>query len=419
MEEEKIFQVSEFNEFINIYLGKVGDVVIEGEIVECKISQNKWLFVTIKDDASSVEVFGVIFQISGYSVLEPGMLVRVYGSPRLYPKTGKFSVYAKQIVPAGEGALKLAFEKLKEMLEKEGLFDEQRKRIIPEFPERIGLITAKDSKAYGDFIKLLSDRMGGLEIFFYPVNVQGKDSAKSIVGAFNYFNNKHIGLNAIAIIRGGGSLEDLQSFNDEDVARAIFSSKIPVICGVGHEDDQTIADLVSDRRASTPSNAAELLVKNKVDVLSEIQHNNQIIYNKLISLLSNDNNKIRKCVHCLENAINHQTSIIRSAISKFIKNFALFKQEITGLGQNLRVAKRRVLNGSNFWLKQQQLRIENVVRLLNSFDIQKVLKRGFSMTFDDKGRVLKTIKYLGKGSHITTNLFDGKIGSQVLNVNKR
>lgn len=419
MKEEKIFQVSEFNEFINIYLGKVGDVVIEGEIVECKISQNKWLFVTIKDDASSVEVFGVIFQISGYSVLEPGMLVRVYGSPHLYPKTGKFSVYAKQIVPAGEGALKLAFEKLKEMLKKEGLFDEQRKRIIPEFPERIGLITAKDSKAYGDFIKLLGDRMGGLEIFFYPVNVQGKDSAKSIVRAFKYFNSKQSELDSIVLVRGGGSLEDLQSFNDEEVARAIFSSKVPVVCGVGHEDDLTIADLVSDRRASTPSNAAELLVRNRSDVLFEIKHNNQTIYNELISLLSNDNNKIRKCVHSLENAINYQTSIIRSAISKFIKNFALFKQEITGLGQNLRIAKGRVLSGSNFWLKQQQLRIENLVRLLNSFDIQKVLKRGFSMTFDDKGRVLKTIKYLSKGSRITTNLFDGKIGSQVLNVNKR
>lgn len=419
MKEEKIFQVSEFNEFINIYLGKVGDVVIEGEITECKINQNKWLFITIKDDTSSVEVFGVTLQISGYNVLEPGMLVHVYGSPSLYPKTGKFSVHAKQIVPAGEGTLKLAFEKLKEMLEKEGLFDEQRKRIIPEFPERIGLITAKDSKAYGDFIKLLGNRMGGLKIFFYPVNVQGKDSASSIVGAFNYFNNKHLDLNAIVIIRGGGSLEDLQSFNDETVARAIFSSKIPVICGVGHEDDLTISDLVSDRRASTPSNVAELLVRNRSEVLFEIKHNNQTIYDKLISLLNDDNNKIRKCVHSLENAINYQTSIIRSTISTFIKNFSLFKHEIIDLEQNLHVVKERILNGSNFWLKQQQLRIENMFRLLNSFDVQKVLKRGFSITFDNNGRVLKTIKYLNKDSHITTNLFDGKISSQVLNVNKK
>lgn len=419
MKEEKIFQVSEFNEFINIYLGKVGEVVIEGEITECKINQNKWLFITIKDKTSSVEVFGVTFQISGYRVLEPGMLVHVYGSPSLYLKAGKFSVHAKQIVPAGEGALKLAFEKLKEMLKKEGLFDEQRKRIIPEFPERIGLITAKDSKAYGDFIKLLGNRMGGLKIFFYPVNVQGKNSARSIVGAFNYFNNKHLDLNAIVIIRGGGSLEDLQSFNDEKVARAIFSSKIPVICGVGHEDDLTISDLVSDRRASTPSNAAELLVRNRSDVLFKIKHNNQTIYDKLISLLNDDNNTIRKCVHSLENAINYQTSIIRSAISTFIKNFSLFKHEIIDLEQNLHVVKERILNGSNFWLKQQQLRIENMFRLLNSFDVQKVLKRGFSITFDNNGRVLKTIKYLNKDSHITTNLFDGKISSQVLNVNKK
>ena len=419
MKEEKIFQVSEFNEYINIYLGKVGDVVIEGEIVECRINQGKWLFVTIKDDISSVKVFAVTFKISGYSVLEPGMLVHVYGTPNLYSKTGEFSVYAKQIVPAGEGALRLAFEKLKEKLKNEGLFDELRKRQITEFPERIGLITAKDSKAYGDFIKLLGDRMGGLKIFFYPVSVQGKNSTKSIIKAFNYFNRKQSNLDAIAIIRGGGSLEDLQSFNDENVARAIFSSKVPVICGVGHEDDQTIADLVSDRRASTPSNAAELLVKNKVDVISEIHHNNQIIYNKLISLLNNDYNIIRRCVHSLENAINHQTSIIRSTISKFIKNFALFKQEITSFGQNIRIVKGRILRGSDFWLKQQQLRIENLVRLLNSFDVQKILKRGFSITFDDKSKVLRTIKSLNKGSLITTNLFDGKIGSRVLNVYKK
>ena len=137
MKEEKIFQVSEFNEFISIYLGKVGEIVVEGEITKCEVNNGKWLFVIIKDKESSVEVFGVTFQISGYSVLEPGMLVHVYGIPNLYPKTGKFSIRANQIVPAGEGALKLAFEKLKNKLDKEGLFDEQRKRTIPEFPEQI------------------------------------------------------------------------------------------------------------------------------------------------------------------------------------------------------------------------------------------------------------------------------------------
>lgn len=121
MEEGKIFQVSEFNEFINIYLGKVGEIVIEGEITKCEVNDGKWLFVTIKDTDSSVDVFGVTFQISGYSVLESGMLVHVYGTPRLYKKTGRFSVYANQIVPAGEGALKLAFEKLKDQINNRGL----------------------------------------------------------------------------------------------------------------------------------------------------------------------------------------------------------------------------------------------------------------------------------------------------------
>lgn len=417
--EEKIFQVSEFNKFINIYLGKVGEVVIEGEITRCEVNKGRWLFVTIKDDSSTVEVFGISSNISGNSVLEQGMLVHVYGTPNLYPKTGKFSIFANQIVPTGEGALKLAFEKLKDKLDKEGLFDEQRKRLVSKFPEQIGLITAKDSMAYSDFIKVLKQRMGGIKIFFYPVNVQGKNSVESIMRAFKYFNDKLPYLDALVLIRGGGSPEDLQSFNDEALAKAIFSSKIPIVCGVGHEEDITIADLVSDLRASTPSNAAELLVKNKVEVLFRVNNNIKIIQNRLAGLINDGNSKIRKSVHSLENAINQQTFVIRATISKFVNNFTLFSQNAKNLEQNRSGLQRRILRSSVLWIKQQKIRTENLLRLLNSFDTQKVLKRGFSITFDDKGGVLKTVKYLNKGSHITTTLFNGKIGAQVLNVNKK
>ncbi|MCX6705215.1 MAG: exodeoxyribonuclease VII large subunit [Candidatus Woesebacteria bacterium] len=419
MTEEKIFQVSEFNEFINLYLGKVGEVVVEGEITRCEVKDGKWLFVTIKDKESSVEIFGTTFQISGYSVLEPGMLVHVYGTPRLYQKTGRFSVYASQIVPAGEGALKLAFEKLKGKLEQEGLFSEQRKRTITKFPENIGLITAKDSRAYSDFIKVLKNRMGGIHIHFYPVNVQGKTSVESIVRAFDFFNKNLPGLDALILIRGGGSLEDLQAFNDEELARAIFSSKVPVVCGVGHEDDLTIADLVSDLRASTPSNTAELLVRDRDEVLFQVQHNVQTINNELEKLLSEAEGKIRKSVYSLGNAINAQVSSVKSTISKFTSNFVLFKREIVNLSRNMYTLVRRISKGSNIWLGGQQTKIENMVRLLNSFDVQKTMKRGFSITFDDRGNILKTIKHLSKGSRITTDLFDGKIGAQVLNINKK
>lgn len=419
MKEEKIFHVSEFNEFINIYLGGVGEVIVEGEIVEYKVSQGKWLFIAIKDDTSSVEVFGVAYQISGYSVLEPGMLVHVYGTPRLYQKTGRFSIFANQIVPAGEGALKLAFEKLKEKLEKEGLFNKQRKRLISEFPEKIGLITAKDSRAYSDFIKVLKYRMGGIKIFFYPVNVQGKDSVESIIRAFNYFNDKLPNLDALILIRGGGSLEDLQSFNDENLARAIFSSNVPVVCGVGHEDDLTIADLVSDLRASTPSNAAELLVKTRAELFFEVNHNTKTIYNQLLNILNNNNYRIRKSVNSLESVINRQTSVIYKTVARFVNQFMLLKQEIKNMERNRLSLQIRISRGSSYWVKQQIVKLDNLFRLLSSFDTQKVLNRGFSITFDAEGKVLKSVNRVQKGSQIATSLFDGKIDSQILNISKK
>lgn len=419
MAEERIFQVSEFNEFINIYLGGVGEIVIEGEIVECKVSQGKWLFITIKDDTSSVEVFGVAYQISGYSVLEPGMMVHVYGTPRLYQKTGKFSIFANQIVPSGEGALRLAFEKLKEKLEKEGLFNDQRKRLISEFPEKIGLITAKDSRAYSDFIKVLQHRMGGIKIFFYSVNVQGKDSVESMIRAFNYFNDKLPDLDALVLIRGGGSLEDLQSFNDENLARAIFSSYVPVVCGVGHEDDITIADLVSDLRASTPSNAAELLVKTRAELFLEINHHTKTIYNQLLNILNSNNYRIRKSVNSLENAINRQTSVIYKTIARFVNQFMLLKQEIKNMERNRLGFQIRLSKGSSYWVKQQIVKLDNLFRFLSSFDTQKVLNRGFSITFDAEGKVLKSVNRVQKGSQIATSLFDGKIDSQILNISKK
>lgn len=419
MPEEKIFQVSELNEFINTYLQKVGEVVVEGELSDIRINQDKWMFATIKDEESSVEVFGLAFKLPGCDLLEPGMMVHIYGQPRLYKKTGRFSIFVNQIIPAGEGALRLAFEKLKEKLKNEGLFDTQRKRQFLKFPEKIGLITARNSRAYGDFIKVLSNRMGGLKIFVYPVSVQGKDSVGSIIKAFNYFNNKLPNLDAIAIIRGGGSLEDLQSFNDERIARAIFSSRVPVICGVGHEDDLTIADLVSDVRASTPSNAAELLVRNKEEVWMEINRKIKIIYSQLISILRENNSKVVRSVQLLEGSINQQTSYIHKLIIKLINQFSLLKQEIKNLKQNRYTLQERINKSIDYWIKQQKIKFENLIRLLNTFDVQSILKRGFSITFDSKGKVLKQISNVTKGSKIATNLFSGKINSEVINISKK
>ena len=165
----KVYTVAEFNEYIDLLISRK-EVVVEGEISELNIAQGRWIFATIKDKNASCEVFAYVEQITTLPVLEAGMLVHVYGRPRLYLKTGRFRIWAEHILPTGEGALRLAFEKLKKLLEKEGLFSVERKRPLPSFPEKIGLITAKNSSAYSDFIKVLGERFGGLTVYFWLAN---------------------------------------------------------------------------------------------------------------------------------------------------------------------------------------------------------------------------------------------------------
>lgn len=413
MASEKIFRVSEFNAFVNTYLNQVGEVVVEGEISEINVNQNQWLFITIKDKESSVEVFSTIRKISGYDLLEQGMLVHIYGTPCLYRRSGRFSIHAEQIIPAGEGALRLAFEKLKLKLEKEGLFDPQRKRPLPAFPEKIGFITARDSRAYSDFVKCLKERMGGLKIYFYPVNVQGESSVDSIVGAFNYFNNNRENFDVLVLARGGGSLEDLQPFNDERVARAIFSSKVPVVCGIGHEKDISIADLVADMRASTPSNAAEMIVKNRIEIIKEINFNSKILETNLRQLLRMRNEEIFKNVSILKDAISQEISSLHGTIGKFSTKFVLFAREVTSFIQQVSMAEKQLARNADLWIVQRKTSLDSLIRLLENLDPYRVLERGFSITMNKNGSVLKSTRSIKNGESIITTLFDGRISSQV------
>ena len=416
MGDKKVFQVSEFNEFIDIYLNRVDEVVVEGEISRIDVSQNKWIFATIKDKESSVDIFSSVFKIPSPDLLEAGMLVQVYGKPSLYKKTGRFSITAERIMPAGEGALRLAFEKLKAKLEKEGLFD--RKRPLPMFPEKIGLLTARGSRAYSDFVKVLENRAGGIKIYFYPVTVQGNDSVESITAGFKYFNATHPNLDLLVLTRGGGSLEDLQSFNDERVARAVFSSKPPVVCGVGHEEDLSIADLVADVRASTPSNAAELIVRTRTEVLKAVDFSLKTMEAALKQLIRDQSGLILKNVSSLSNALAKETTHVHLVISRFNTAFAVFRKEVVSFTQITRDNKKQLLKATGLWIRPKKEALEFTTRLLLSLDFRKVLERGFSITTDKSGKVLKSAKRVRKGESITTSLIDGKIGSQIVTVEK-
>ncbi len=243
-------------------------VTITGELANLRISKNRWVYFDLKDEEASVKFFGTVYMLPG--PLEDGMLLKVRGQPRLHNLYG-FSVNVQSMRPAGEGSIKKAAQLLQAKLTAEGLFDETRKRPLPYPPAKIGLVTSKQSAAYADFIKILKARWQGLDIALIDVQVQGEAAPEQITAAIEQFNSAAEPPETIVIIRGGGSAEDLAAFSTEQVTRAVAASRVPTLVAIGHEVDLSLAELAADRRASTPSNAAELLVPDRAHALTEIQ----------------------------------------------------------------------------------------------------------------------------------------------------
>lgn len=239
-------------------------VTVVGEVAEFRISQGKWVSFKLKDDAAVVNCFLMIHALR--QPLEDGMKILVTAAPRLNAK-GYFTLNVRVIKPVGEGSIKKSFELLKEKLEKEGLFAPERKRSLPRVPKHIGLVTSTESAAYADFCKIINDRWGGMTVEVTHTQVQGEPAADQMIRAIRYLNSLETPPEVVVIIRGGGSAEDLMAFNDEPLARTIAESRIPTLVGVGHEIDHTLADMVADRRAATPTNAAELLVPDKQEII--------------------------------------------------------------------------------------------------------------------------------------------------------
>lgn len=262
------FSVSEFIEVCNQTLEySFSSVMVEGEVASFKINQEKWVFFDLKDESGNVGCFMPIWSLR--IPLEDGMKVVVRGVPKL-TRWGKFSITVSQIMPVGEGSIKKSFELLKKKLDAEGLFDPLRKRPIPENLEKIGVISSTQAAGYADFIKILNERWGGLKVFVAHTGVQGMSAADQIIRALNYFNEQGK-VQIIAILRGGGSADDLAVFNDEKLVRAVAASKIPVITGIGHEVDESLCDLAADIQASTPSNAAQMLTRDRAAEIANVR----------------------------------------------------------------------------------------------------------------------------------------------------
>jgi exodeoxyribonuclease VII large subunit len=259
-------------------------VAVVGELANFRVSKNRWVYFDLKDEQASVRFFGTVYSLPG--PLEDGMMLQVSGSPRLHPLYG-FSVTFQTIQPVGEGSLKRAATLLEAKLKAEGLFSIERKRQLPYPPRKIGLIASGESAAYHDFIKVLNQRWGGIEILHVDVQVQGEQAPAQIIAALEYFNG-HEDTDVIILTRGGGSPEDLAAFSTEQVTRAVASSRTPTLVAIGHEVDVSLAELAADSQASTPSNAAELLVPDKRDVLQRLQAAKQHIAYALSARISNE-----------------------------------------------------------------------------------------------------------------------------------
>lgn len=254
-------RVSEFVALFNQTLeAAYPNIVIVGELAELRVSKNRWLYFDLKDETATVKFFGTVYQLPG--PLEAGMLLKVRGQPRLHPLYG-FSVSIQAIQPAGEGTILRAAELLQVQLAAEGLFDDSRKRPLPYPPVRVGLITSRQSAAYADFVKILNVRWQGVNVELIDVQVQGEAAPGQLVAAIERFNASAWPPEVLVLIRGGGSAEDLAAFNTEQVTRAVAASRVPILAAIGHEIDTSLSELAADRRASTPSNAAELLVPDR------------------------------------------------------------------------------------------------------------------------------------------------------------
>ena len=314
--EAPTFRPTELIEVINQTLEySFSSVLLVGEVSSFKINQDKWVFFDLKDEESSVPCFMSKFQLR--VPLEDGMKIVVRGIPKI-TKWGKFSFTVQTVQPVGEGSIKKAFEMLKRKLTAEGLFDAERKRPIPEDITKLGVISSTKAAGYADFIKILNARWGGIKVQVAHTQVQGIDAPEQIMRALKYFN-EHTDVQAIVIIRGGGSADDLACFNDEALTRAVAASKIPVVTGIGHEVDESLVDLAADLKASTPSNAAELITKDKRNLESWVKTKIDAAGRIIIDRANTELGRIDDGLAHLETFIKQKIEFIYDALLQRIK----------------------------------------------------------------------------------------------------
>ena len=414
------FSVYEVNSYIKDIFEEdiiLNDIKISGEISNYTHHSSGHMYFTLKDDKAKINC--LMFKTDTLSLKfkpQNGNKVLVRGRISVYERDGKYQVYCKSMQPDGVGRLYEEYELLKQKLELEGLFDVARKKSLPFFPKKIGVVTSPTGAVIKDIINVSTNRFKGVNIVLYPCKVQGEGSEESIIKGINYFNSRE-DIDVIIIGRGGGSIEELWSFNGESLARCIYLSEIPIVSAVGHETDFTIADFVSDYRASTPSHAAEIVVPS----LEELSYKVNSLGDKILSLQKRGI-KFRK-----DNILSYEKILsFKSPNRKLLDNM-----------QYVDVLYDKILKGFSYKIKNNRKSIDDFQRNLSlslekHFSIKKhrygiavsklevlspigVLKRGYTFT-EANNKVVNSIKSIKKGDTLNVNMIDGEIICKVESV---
>ena len=392
MGNNQIFEVSELNRRIKYLLDEdpqLSRILVRGEISNYKVYPSGHHYFTLKDGEGALRC--VMFKREAMSLRfrpENGMSVLAMGRVTVFPRDRTYQLYCAELSPEGVGELYTAFEQLKEKLQKEGLFHPVHKKNIPQFPMRVAVITSPAGAAVRDIIRVLGHRFPAAKVILLPVRVQGVEAPAEICAALRYANAQQLA-DVIILGRGGGSIEDLWAFNDENVAREIYASEIPVVSGVGHEPDVTIADFVADLRAATPSNAAELAVPD----VTKLRESLEAARSRLIGAEQGRIGRLQERMRGLS----------KRRVLQDPKNYLEDKRVLLDYAQGKIAAAARQALGRR---KEQYVRL---TAALDAMSPLKVISRGYLIAQQADGHVIKSIEDVAEGERISLRLQDGSL----------
>lgn len=415
------------------------NVWLRGEISNFKHHSRGHMYMTIKDDQAKIQA--VMFAGNNRNMKfqpENGMNVLIKGDISVYEAYGQYQLYIEQMEPDGIGALYLAFEQLKEKLHKEGLFDPIHKKGIPTFPEHIGVITSPTGAAIRDIITTIKRRYPSCAITVLPVLVQGPSAATSIKNAIETANERgHF--DTLIVGRGGGSIEELWSFNEEIVARAIFASRVPVISAVGHETDTTISDFVSDLRAPTPTGAAELAVPSQVELANRIHTLRKFLIRNMEREIINHKQYLARIQQSyafrypeqlikqkeqeLDNQLEQLQRSMRKKNNEHEQTFSYLIKRLQAQHPNKQVEQAqsnliKALRQQHYYMtqimKQHEIKLANAIDKLTLVNPLEIMKRGFALPYSTEGEMIKSVTRVDKNDNITVRLHDGQLNCKVL-----